>query len=152
MQIIDACSLLGSLPLRLGLTSVHMLNVQGQYTVCGEKQMNSKSEAKPSDQSGRKIAKGSSSEVAYRQLRDEIVSLKLEPGANLDEAGTVSRLGLSRTPVRKALVMLSGEGLVELLPNRGARVATMDWNEIREHLEDFEMMQRLVTRWAAIRR
>ncbi|MCR5857206.1 GntR family transcriptional regulator [Mesorhizobium sp. J428] len=96
--------------------------------------------------------KGGSSEFAYRALRDEIVSLSLEPGADLDEATVVTRLGLSRTPVREALVRLAGEGLVQLLPNRGARVSPMGWNDIREHLEAFDVAQRLVTRWAAIRR
>lgn len=99
-----------------------------------------------------RIVKGGSSEFAYRALRDEIVALTLEPGTDLDEATVVSRLGLSRTPVREALVRLAGEGLVQLLPNRGARVSPMGWNDIREHLEAFDVAQRLVTRWAAIRR
>ena len=99
-----------------------------------------------------RIVKGGSSEFAYRILRDEIVSLSVEPGVDLDEASIVSRLGLSRTPVREALVRLAGEGLVQLLPNRGARVSPMGWNDIREHLEAFDVAQRLVTRWAAVRR
>lgn len=100
----------------------------------------------------RPIGKGRGGAFAYRRLRDDIVSLALEPGADLEEAGLVARLGLSRTPVREALVRLAGEGLVELLPNRGARVAPMGWGEIREHLEALDVMQRLVTRWAASRR
>jgi DNA-binding GntR family transcriptional regulator len=46
----------------------------------------------------------------------------------------------------------AAEGLVQLVPNRGARVAPMGWNDIREHLEAFDVSQRLVTRWAAARR
>ncbi len=98
------------------------------------------------------ISKGGSSEFAYQVIRGEIVSLALAPGADLDEATLVSRLGLSRTPLREALVRLAGEGLVQILPNRGARVAPMGWNDIREHLEAFDLSQRLVTRWAALRR
>jgi DNA-binding GntR family transcriptional regulator len=82
----------------------------------------------------------------------EIVSFTLVPGEDLDEATLVGRLGVSRTPVREALVRLAAEGLVQLVPNRGARVAPMGWNDIREHLEAFDVAQRLVTRWAAVRR
>ncbi|TAI67254.1 GntR family transcriptional regulator [Bradyrhizobium sp. Leo170] len=99
-----------------------------------------------------KALKGASSEHAYRALMQEIVSFTLVPGEDLDEATLVARFGVSRTPVREALVRLAAEGLVQLVPNRGARVAPMGWNDIREHLEAFDVSQRLVTRWAAIRR
>jgi DNA-binding GntR family transcriptional regulator len=99
-----------------------------------------------------KASKGASSEHAYRALMREIVSFTLVPGEDLDEATLVGRLGVSRTPVREALVRLAAEGLVQLVPNRGARVAPMGWNDIREHLEAFDVSQRLVTRWAAVRR
>lgn len=99
-----------------------------------------------------RVVKGSGSEHAYRALKKEIVSFALAPGDDLDEASLVARLGLSRTPVREAIVRLAGEGLVQLIPNRGARVSPMSWNDIREHLEAFDMHQRLVTRWAAMRR
>jgi DNA-binding GntR family transcriptional regulator len=99
-----------------------------------------------------RLAKGASGEFAYDALRQEIVSLSLAPGAPLDEASLIAHLGLSRTPVREALVRLAGDGLVELLPNRGARVAPMGWGEVREHLECFDLAQRTTTRWAALRR
>jgi len=96
--------------------------------------------------------KGESAEYAYRILRKEIISLELPPGSDFDEADNVRRLGISRTPLREAVVRLAGEGLIRLLPNRGARVSPMEWDDIREHLEAFELMQRLVSRWAAARR
>jgi DNA-binding GntR family transcriptional regulator len=99
-----------------------------------------------------KASKGASSERVYRALMQEIVTFTLNPGEDLDEATLVGRLGVSRTPVREALVRLAAEGLVQLVPNRGARVAPMGWNDIREHLEAFDVSQRLVTRWAALRR
>lgn len=99
-----------------------------------------------------KASKGASSERVYRALMQEIVTFTLNPGDDLDEATLVGRLGVSRTPVREALVRLAAEGLVQLVPNRGARVAPMGWNDIREHLEAFDVSQRLVTRWAALRR
>lgn len=99
-----------------------------------------------------KPGKGESAQFAYRILRDEIISLRLAPGSDFEESEIVQRLGISRTPLREAVVRLSGEGLIRLLPNRGARVAPMEWTDIREHLEAFDVMQRLATRWAAARR
>lgn len=101
---------------------------------------------------GQKPGKGESSQFAYGILRNEIVSLTLAPGSDFDESEIVQRLGISRTPLREAVVRLAGEGLIRLLPNRGARVAPMEWTDIREHLEAFDVTQRLATRWAAARR
>ena len=99
-----------------------------------------------------RVLKGASSDFAYRALKKQIVSFGLAPGADLDEAALVEQFGVSRTPVREALVRLAAEGLVQLIPNRGARVSPLGWNDIREHLEAFDVAQRLVTRWAALRR
>lgn len=96
--------------------------------------------------------KGQGVEYAYRALRRRIVALDLRPGAALDEAALAADLGLSRTPVHEALVRLAAESLVVLLPNRGASVAGMGWDHIREFIEAFELQQRIVTRWAALRR
>jgi DNA-binding GntR family transcriptional regulator len=99
-----------------------------------------------------RLDKGDGGPHAYAELRRRIVSLDLQPGADIDEARLVRELGVSRTPVRAALVKLAGEGLVVLLPNRGARVAAMDLPQLHEHLEAFELMQRAATRMAAVRR
>lgn len=99
-----------------------------------------------------KPGKGESAEFAYRILKREIVTLQLAPNSDFDEAEISRRLGISRTPLREAAVRLAGEGLIRLLPNRGSRVTPMEWEDIREHLEAFEVSQRLVHRWAAVRR
>ncbi len=99
-----------------------------------------------------KVPKGSRGEKIYQAVRGRILSLKLLPGSSLDEGKLSKELGFSRTPFREALVRLAGEGLIELLPNRGAQVAPMSWNDIRENLEALDISQRLVTRWAAVRR
>jgi DNA-binding GntR family transcriptional regulator len=68
-------------------------------------------------------------------LRNLIVQGKLAPLARLNERELCERLGVSRTPLREATRMLAAEGLVELLPNRGARVAGLDRENIRQTLE-----------------
>lgn len=96
--------------------------------------------------------KGKGVEYAYTALRREIVSLAIRPGSPLDEAALATRLGLSRTPVHEALVRLASESLVVLLPNRGASVASFNWEDLREMLEAVDITQRVVNRWAALRR
>lgn len=99
-----------------------------------------------------KIGKGAGVDHAYAILRREIVSLVLKPGTALDEVAIAARLGLSRTPVHEAVVRLAAESLVVLLPNRGATVAGMEWDQIRDYVEAYGLLQRLTHRWAALRR
>jgi DNA-binding GntR family transcriptional regulator len=65
-----------------------------------------------------------SGERALEALRELILSAELAPGSRLGEVELAERLGVSRTPVREALTRLAAEGLVEIVANRGARVAT----------------------------
>ena len=98
------------------------------------------------------LRKGMGVARAYDEIRDQIVHLGLRPGQDLDEMLFVRRLGISRTPVRQAFIQLQAEGLVEILPNHGARVAPLDLTTVREFFEAFEVTQRMATRWAALRR
>ena len=63
----------------------------------------------------------------YQSLREGILGGAYQSGARLGEAGLALALGVSRTPIREALRRLGSEGMVELLPHRGARVAR--WSE-----------------------
>lgn len=65
-----------------------------------------------------------SAERTLQALRETILSGELAAGTRLGETELADRLGVSRTPVREALSRLAAEGLVEIQPNRGARVAT----------------------------
>jgi DNA-binding GntR family transcriptional regulator len=69
-------------------------------------------------------------DTVVAQLRDIIVEGMLAPGARIAERQLCESLGISRTPLREALKVLASEGLVELLPNRGARVASLDGRDI----------------------
>ena len=95
--------------------------------------------------------KGTGRQFAFDFLRQRILTLHYAPGEMLDEATLVEHIGLSRTLVREAIISLSSEGLVELLPNRGARVAGFDLDGVRSFHEALELNQRAVTCWAAIR-
>jgi DNA-binding GntR family transcriptional regulator len=75
------------------------------------------------------------SKNATAMLRDLILAGALAAGSKLGEAELATRLDVSRTPVREALSRLAAEGLVELSPNRGARVASWTSEELREIFE-----------------
>ncbi len=96
--------------------------------------------------------KGHGGALAYDWLKRRIVSLELLPGSTVDEAALVDMLGVSRTPLREAIVRLAAEGLIDLLPNRGARVTAMDLTQMQEHLDAFELLQRAATVLAAMHR
>lgn len=66
------------------------------------------------------------------RLRDKIVQGELAPETKLNERVLCEELGISRTPLREALKYLASEGLVELLPNRGAVVAPLDPGRIKQ--------------------
>jgi DNA-binding GntR family transcriptional regulator len=71
-----------------------------------------------------------SAERALGALREVILRGELPAGARLGEVELAERLGVSRTPVREALARLAAEGLVQIVPNRGARVATWTVDEL----------------------
>ena len=86
-------------------------------------------------------AKQTRVEDAYVRLKDEIRSNRMPPGFQAPEPEIALQLGMSRTPVREALIRLEAEGLVELIPRRGARVLPIkaeDMSEIYEILTALE--------------
>ncbi|MEL6264388.1 MAG: GntR family transcriptional regulator [Pseudomonadota bacterium] len=72
---------------------------------------------------------------AYARLKAEILSNRMAPGFQAPEPEIALRLGMSRTPVREALIRLEAEGLVELIPRRGARVLPVRAEDMREIYE-----------------
>ena len=66
-------------------------------------------------------------DYAYRVMRYNIVYRELKPGTMLSEKEIADQLGLSRTPVREAFIELAKTGIIEVLPQRGSRVAYMDF-------------------------
>ena len=71
-------------------------------------------------------------EYALRTIRENILRLELAPGSMVSENELGTELGLSRTPVREALVELSKLHLVEIYPQRGSVVAPVDYTMVEE--------------------
>lgn len=71
-------------------------------------------------------------DVVFKKLRQGILTGELKPGERLMEIHLAERLGVSRTPIREAIRKLELEGLVKMIPRRGAEVACIT----RKHLKD----------------
>lgn len=82
-------------------------------------------------------------ELAIDRLRDLIVQGDLSPGERLNERLLCERLGISRTPLREAIKLLATEGLVRLLPHRGAQVAPLEARRLADTLEVMGAMEAL---------
>jgi DNA-binding GntR family transcriptional regulator len=76
----------------------------------------------------------SAAEFAYRSLRTAILSLALPPGTLLSRVTLATRLGVSQTPVREALIRLQDETLIEVVPHSATRVARIDLDNARQAL------------------
>jgi len=86
-------------------------------------------------------------QVADR-LRDQIYHHELTPGEPIDEMALCERYGISRTPLREALKVLSSEGLIELIPRRGSFVRSMDIEELNELFPVMAVLEGLCAREA----
>ncbi len=93
--------------------------------------------------------RGSGARLVHDLLRDEILDLVLPPGSPIDEVQLAERFGMSRTPIREALVRLAGEGLVETLPNRSTMVANIDVLNLHAFFDAITLMYRVTMRLAA---
>jgi GntR family transcriptional regulator, rspAB operon transcriptional repressor len=92
------------------------------------------------------------SEIAYERLREDIIQWRLEPGAALGEVELAARLGVSRTPIREALLRLTAEGLVSADGGRSATVSAVSMDHIRDLYELREALETQAARLAARRR
>lgn len=88
-------------------------------------------------------------ELAVMRLSREILSGRSDPGERLVEEQLTRRLGISRAPLREALRLLAQQGLVEHIPRRGARVATLSDRDVRELYDVREVLERHAVRQAS---
>ncbi len=89
----------------------------------------------PDNVAGQQISRQALHLAVMDRLRKMITEGALPPGAHLNERALCELLGVSRTPLREALKMLAVERLIDLLPNRGARVVTLSASDIADAFE-----------------
>jgi DNA-binding GntR family transcriptional regulator len=96
------------------------------------------------------IDKRSLTDQVADHIRDLIIEGRLVPGARIDEAAMIERLGVSRTPFREALRTLAAEGLVDLRPSRGAVVRKLSAKAVLGTLEVLAHLERLAGERACV--
>lgn len=82
-------------------------------------------------------------DVVFNTLRESILKGEMKPGERLMEIHLANKLGVSRTPIREAIRKLELEGLVTMIPRRGAEVAQITAKGLRDVLE----VRQRWTRW-----
>ncbi len=112
--------------------------------------MKKKKETAKPNKAGPKRERGAA--AIHSSLREDILTLRLAPGSAVDEVGIARQFGLSRTPVREALVMLSGEGLVRFLPNRSSIVSPLTMDNMNSYFDTLLILTRSIMVAAATQR
>ena len=82
-------------------------------------------------------------DVVFNTLRQAILKGELEPGERLMEIQLANKLGVSRTPIREAIRKLELEGLVHIVPRKGAEVADISEKSLRDVLEVRKALEEL---------
>ena len=90
-------------------------------------------------------------DVVFQTLRQAILREDLAPGERLMEIPLANKLGVSRTPLREAIRMLEQEGLVMMIPRRGAQVAGISEKSLRDVLEVRRSLEKLAIELACER-
>ena len=91
------------------------------------------------------------SEHLCAKIENQIATGKLSPGSALDEASLIEQYGVSRTPVREAMIQLAAQGLIEIRPRRGAVVTSIGPARLIEMFEVMGELEALCGRLAARR-
>ena len=90
-------------------------------------------------------------DVVFNTLRQAILRGELKPGERLMEIGLANKLGVSRTPIREAIRKLELEGLVVMVPRKGAEVAQITEKNLRDVLEVRKALEELAVELACDR-
>jgi len=92
-----------------------------------------------------------SENAIYTEIKKRIVLLDYEPGQLLREKDLIEEFGVSRTPVREALIRLEAEGLVRIFPNQGTIVSEVSFQQLKDVFEIRSFLVRLTGQLAAAR-
>ena len=87
-------------------------------------------------------------DVVFNTLRQAIITGEFAPGERLMEIALANRLGVSRTPVREAIRKLELEGLVKIIPNKGAYVTGITPKDVHDIYMIRSMLEGMCARWA----
>ncbi len=79
-----------------------------------------------------RLPRESGGEYALRTIKENIVSLELAPGSQISENELASEMGLSRTPVREALIELSKVKIVDIQPQKKSTIPLIDYDMVEE--------------------
>ena len=90
-------------------------------------------------------------DVVFKTLRQAILRGELKPGERLMEIKLANKLGVSRTPIREAIRKLELEGLVLMIPRRGAEVAEITEKSLNDVLEVRKALEELAVQLACER-
>ena len=97
-----------------------------------------------------RIARVSLHDAVVNQVRDMIIEGRLLPGSRINEGQVGALLGVSRTPMREAIKTLASEGLVEMVPAKGAVVRKFSERDIRDILEALKALEQAAARLACV--
>lgn len=102
--------------------------------------------------SGKRLSaeRETAAKMIYRALQADIIAMKLLPGTALNEKAFIEQFGVSRTPVREALIRLSEEGLVDIFPQSGTLVARIPVDLIPESVVIRQALEGVTAEHAAL--
>jgi len=93
--------------------------------------------------------KSNTKQICLESIRNRVLSMELAPGSLLDETVLATEFGISRTPLREIIQRLCGEGYLVMEPNRGAKVAPMDFATMRHFFQAAPMVYAAISRLAS---
>lgn len=95
--------------------------------------------------------RGNMVELAYDTLKRKIIKRDLKPGEYLDEKLLMQELGVGRTPLRQALLLLKNENFIESQPNKSSYIKELSLDEVKELYETLAILEKNVAYLAALR-
>lgn len=105
----------------------------------------------PVDHGPRRNGRTNLKGLAAQEIRRRVFSGRLSPGTKIDQGALAEELGISRLPIREALITLDHEGVVEHVMRRGAFVARLTRDDIRDHYRLFGLVSGLAAERAVKR-
>lgn len=90
----------------------------------------------------------SSTEIVYNKIKHKILTCEYQPAQLVSEKEIVDELQVSRTPVREALSMLNGQGLIDIIYNKGIQISNMSTRKVNEIYEIRRLLEPLAIKYA----